>query len=329
MRLITLAEPGKLKAVEVPDPHARADEVRIRVACVGLCGSDIEVFQTRRGSKQAYGYPVVGHETSGIVDEVGDDVYGLSCGERVALVGSWGTLADYVIAQPENVLRFPASLSLRDGCLLEVLPGIMMAATRTGIDRSTDVLVIGQGLSGLLLTRVLYLHGCRRLVVVDPSEFKLDIARAFGATRTHRGELAQLQDELLREYSEGFDTCVVAAPGAKCIEEAVPLIRPRGRIVFYGGLEESAELNLLRMHHRSITLIKEGECINGILEARELWRLGRRLVTDGLLPLGRLRTHVFPMSDAQGAFDLRSDKFSNALHVVLENDWVASVPDMR
>jgi threonine dehydrogenase-like Zn-dependent dehydrogenase len=198
----------------------------------------------------------------------------------------------------------------------------MMAATRTGIDRSTDVLVIGQGLSGLLLTRVISLHGCRRLVVIDPAEFKLAIAQEFGATRVHRGRLGELQNELLGEYPEGFDVCVVAAPEAQCIEEAVPLIRPRGRIIFYGGLEESASLNLLRMHHRSITLIKEGECINGVLEARELWRLGLRLVTDGVLPLGRLRTHVLPMSDAQRAFELQTSARVESLHVVLENDWV-------
>lgn len=325
MRLFTLAELGRLEAVEVPDPLPAPDEIRIRVACVGICGSDVEVFQQRRGLKQAYGYPVVGHETSGVIDRVGQRVYGLACGDRVSLVGGWGSMADYIIAKPENVMRFPSRLSLRDGCLLEVLPGIMMAATRTGINRSTDVLVVGQGLSGLLITRMIALHGCRRLVVVDPAEFKLDIAREFGATRTYRGYLNELQNDLHGEYPEGFDVCVVATPEARCIEEAVPLVRLRGRIVFYGGLEESASLNLLRMHHRSITLVKEGECINGVLEARELWRLGLQLVMDGLLPLGRLRTHVLPMSEAQRAFDMRVNPLSQTLHVVLENEWVAGM----
>ncbi len=323
MRLFVLAEPGRLAAVEVDDPLPAPGEVRVRVACVGICGSDLEVFHGRRTLKSMHGHPVVGHETSGVIDRVGAGVTGLRAGDRVAINGSWGSLADYVVAKPENVLRFPPRIELRDGCLLEVLPGVMMAATRTGIDRSTDVLIAGQGLSGLLLTRAVALHGCRRLIVVDPVASKLALALELGATAVHRGRLGELQAELLAQYPGGFDTCIVAAPGAGCIDESAPLVRSRGRIVFYGGLEQAAAVDLLRLHQRSISLIKEGECINGVLDARELWRLGLGLALDGALPLRRLRTHVVRMDDAQRAFELRSDPSGEAIHVVLENRWAS------
>jgi len=323
VRLLALAEPGRLAPVEIDEPFPGPHEVRVRVACVGICGSDVEVFHGRRAFKHVDGHLVVGHEMSGVVDRVGETVTGLRAGDRVAVVGTWGALTDYVIARPENVLRFPPRIDLRDGCLLEVLPGVMMAATRTGITRSTDVLIVGQGLSGLLLTRVVALHGCRRLVVVDPVDSKLALAREFGAADAYRGRLADLQAQLLERHPDGFDVCIVAAPQARCIEEAVPLVRARGRIVFYGGLEETAELDLLRLHHRSITLVKEGECIGGVLEARKLWRQGLRLALDGLLPLRRLRTHVLPMDRAQAALELRSQPSGEALHVVLETALAA------
>jgi threonine dehydrogenase-like Zn-dependent dehydrogenase len=250
-------------------------------------------------------------------------VCGLRPGDRVATNGSWGTLTDYVVARPENVLRFPRRLAYREGCLLEVLPGVMMAATRSGIERTSSVLVAGQGLSGLLITRAIALHGCRRLAVVDPHPDKLALARELGATETHLGTLEQAAEHL-RASGDGFDVCVVATPGAGRIDEAAPLLRNRSRIVFYGGLAEAERIDLLQLHHRSITLIKEGERINGVLEARALWHEGLQLVLDGALPLRRLRTHVFPFAEAQRAFELRADPAAGAIHVVLESPWAAA-----
>lgn len=324
MHLITLLEPGRLQRIQVPDPVPNDNEIRVRVGCVGICGSDIEVFKGYRQAEDLAGRLVVGHEACGIIDMLGKKVQGLRCGDRVSFVGHWGSCADYAIVNPESVLRFPERISLRDGCLIEVLPGVMMAATRSSIDRSKDVLVIGQGLSGLLLTRLIHLHGCRRLVVVDPHEHRLELAREFGATATCFGRVCSEQNMLSHERGMGFDVCVIAAPGESCIEHVEPFMRSRGRIVYYGGLAENAQLNLFQLHRRSITLIKESECINGTLEARRLWHESLQLICDGVLPLWRLRTHVFPMGEAQQAFEARLDPKQLPLHVVLENDWVDS-----
>lgn len=328
MRLLTVPEPGILREVTVPDPSAGPGQIRIRVACVGICGSDVEVFTGRRSPKQVHGHPVLGHEVSGVVDQVGDGVTGIRVGDRVTCIEGWGALADFVVTTPQNTLVFDDRVALADGCLLEVLPGTAMAAWDTGITRSSNVLIVGQGLSGLMITALTALHGCGRLVVIDPSSAKTALAADLGATEVHAGRLKECAAAIGAAYPDGFDLAIVAT--RECVvNDVVPLMRPRSRIVAYGGLED-ASIDVMALHRRSVSLIKEGEMINGVRQARARWHEALRLIADGLLPLSRLRTHDLPMAEAETALRLRSgpsaDPDEVAIHVVLHTDIDATGP---
>jgi threonine dehydrogenase-like Zn-dependent dehydrogenase len=318
--------PGVLSPVTVPDPTAGPGEIRLRVACVGICGSDVEVFTGRRPPKARHGHPVLGHELSGVVDQVGEGVTGVRIGDRATCIEGWGALAEYVVTRPQNALVFDDRIALADGCLLEVLPGVAMVAWETGIERGSDVLVVGQGLSGLLITALAAVHGCRRLVVVDPSPAKTALAAALGATDVRVGRLGEVAGALRAAYPDGFDLAIVASP--ECVvNELIPLMRPRSRIAAYGGLDDAARIDLMALHHRSVSLVKEGEMINGVRAARAAWREALQLAYDGVLPLGRLRTHDLPMADAESALRLRADPDSDAIHVVLHQDPAATMPE--
>lgn len=321
MKVLALSSPRQLSEVHVSIPQPGAGQIRIKVACVGVCGSDVEIFAGRRAAHNRYNCSVIGHELSGIVDAVGNGVYGIRIGDQATCIEGWGCLADYILTTPVNTLIFDDRISLVDGCLLEVLPGVAMAAWRTGITRQSHVLIVGQGLSGLLLTRLVHLHGCRHLTVVDPDARKLEISNEFGADTTVVGYIKDCLETLRTDFSDGFDVVIVATTESDIINTVVQLVSKRGRIVAYGGLSETAQLDVMAMHRRSVTLIKEGECVNGVIEARNIWHQALQLVYDGLLPLQRLRTHVYPMARAQNALELRNDPKQFAIHVVLQNEW--------
>lgn len=325
MKLLTIPEPGVLTSVDVAEPQAGPGEIRIRVACVGICGSDIEVFTGRRPPKYRHGHPVLGHEVSGVVDQIGDGVSGVQIGDRATCVEGWGALTDYLVTTPQNALIFDDRIALADGCLLEVIPGVAMAAWETGAERGSDVLVVGQGLSGLLITALAAIHGCRRLAVVDPHPTKALLAAEFGATDTWVGRLSHQADDIRDANPDGFDLAIMATP--ECVvDELVPLMRRRSRIVAYGGLDDDARIDVMALHRQSVSLIKEGEMINGVRQARATWREGLQLACDGLLPLGRLRTHDLPMADAESALRLRADTGNGAIHVVLHQDIAKTGP---
>lgn len=325
MKLLTMPAPGVISPVEVAPPVAGPGEIRLRVACVGICGSDVEVLTGRRPPKLRYGHPLLGHEVSGVVDQVGEGVTGIRIDDRVSCIEGWGALAEYLVTKPANALVFDDRIDLADGCLLEVLPGVAMAAWKTGVERGADVLVVGQGLSGLLITALVAVHGCRRLVAVDPGPAKAAIAAELGADDVRLGRLADVAGALRAAYPAGFDLAIVATP--QCVvDEVLPLMRPRSRIAAYGGLDNAARIDVMAMHRRSVSLVKEGELVNGIREARAVWREALQLAYDGLLPLKRLRTHDFAMADAEAALRLRADPDGAGLHVVLHQDPSATMP---
>jgi len=320
MRLLTLPRPGLLAWEDVPTPAPGPDEVSVAVTHVGICGSDVEAYLGHRPAHVRHGRPVVGHEVCGVVDAVGDRVRGPRVGDVVTCVEGWGAFADIVLTTPTNLLRLPRRIDPADGCLVEVLPGVAMAAWRTGITRSHQVLIVGQGLSGLLLTRLVHLHGCAQLTVVDPHQCRLDLAREFGADVTVASTVEALAAP---DSSYGpFDVAIVAAP-VNLVDAVVPLMRPRSRIVMYGGLERDAKVDIMALHRGSISLIKESEGINGIVEARGVWAAAAELVADGVLPLHRLRTHTMEFDEIDEAFRLRIED-PTALHVVCVHPAVGS-----
>lgn len=319
MRLLTMPEPGILRRVIVKEPTAGPGQIRLRVACVGICGSDIEVFTGGRLPKLVHGHPVLGHEVSGVVDQIGEGVTGVRIGDRATCIEGWGAMAEYVVTTPSNTLVFDDRIDLADGCLLEVLPGVAMAAWDTGVERGSDVLVVGQGLSGLLITALAAIHGCRSLTVVDPSSTKVALAGELGATESWVGRLQDVAGELGDAHPGGFDVAIAATPMC-VVDDLVPLMRPRSRVVTYGGLEQEASIDVMALHRRSVSLIKEGEMVNGVRQARARWHEAMQLIADGLVPLRRLRTHDLPMAEAETALRLRADPDTEAIHVVLHTD---------
>ncbi len=198
--------PGVIAVEERPVPRPKADQLVVRVHACGICGSDIHQLRDGWGFQPG---AVGGHEWSGTIVALGDDVTGWSIGELVVggasprcgtcrrcLEGkpsqcenrnsmitehTDGAFAEYVVARAGGVLRLPEGLAPRHAALAEPLSVALHGITRSGVSPGDTVMVFGAGPIGALSIAALRSMGIDDITVVEPHEGRRRLASDLGA----------------------------------------------------------------------------------------------------------------------------------------------------
>jgi threonine dehydrogenase-like Zn-dependent dehydrogenase len=173
----------------------------------------------------------------------------------------------------------------------------------------------------LPITRLVALHGCKRVIAVDLFDEKLDLAREFGATHTINSAKEDITARVNEIVPGGVDVTIMATLDGNDVPKALSWTRNGGKIVLYGSIGPCDGIDFFHMHSKSISIVKETAECNGLLEYRRLWRQAMQLVADGIVNTERLRTHIFPMEELPKAMELRATPKPDVIHVVMENNW--------
>lgn len=239
------------------------DEVRIKVAWAGLCGSDlheylegpitipVEKVDPLTGKKAPI---TMGHEFSGVVEEVGSNVNGYKKGDRVVVnpllthgiksskhdvydgfnfigLGQDGGFAEYVVVPDKQIYPLPVTMSLEEGAMAEPTAVAVQALKEGDFQTGQTVAVLGAGPIGLLTVAAAKAQGAEDVVVFDLSESRLDMAKKIGATRiVNSGEEDPLE-VLTKTYPDGFDVVIEAAGVEQTVNHAIKLTKTRGWMV--------------------------------------------------------------------------------------------------
>lgn len=318
-RVAILDEPRKLSIgyAEIPEPGD--GEIRVKVKWVGVCGSDVEAFRgTRR--PEFLSFPArLGHEVAGVIDKLGPNVQGLKRGDSVTCRYVWGAFAEYIVCRPFNVKLVPPGFPLENTSLIEILPGIIHAVELAQIDQKTSVLVIGQGVSGLILTQVLKLHSPRMLVTTDLNERNLELSRKYGATHTVQipTQETPTREVLSPAFKDGFDVVIPCLLEGDGMIDAIDCAALAGRIVMYGCIGVcSRPVDFLKVHRKRLDIFSTEPKRD--IDMRRFYDEGVRLVTEGLVNTSEIVTHKVPLSQIEEAFALRDDARNDAIHVLVD-----------
>ena len=226
MRALVKTEPGiGLVLMDVPRPDPGPNEVRIKIQKTAICGTDMHIWNWDPWSQRTIPLPMhVGHEFMGVVDAVGSAVTGYKGGERVTGEGHIvcghcrhcragmrhlcphtigvgvnrpGAFADYLVIPSDNV--FPVPDSIPDEIVSILDPFGNAAHTALSFNMvGEDVLITGAGPIGTLAVAIARHVGARNVVITDINDYRLDLAKRFGATRT----VNTLNQDLRRVMSE-------------------------------------------------------------------------------------------------------------------------------
>ena len=250
-------------------PPPRPDEVTLRVAACGICGSELEGF--KHHSPRRTPPLVMGHEFCGTIDLAGGDVQGWSVGQRVVSnslvpcgrcvrcergdshlcatrqifgMNRPGAFAERVNVPARCLLPWPEKLSAEEACLAEPLANGIHVTQLTSHLPANLALVIGAGPIGLFCQQALQVLRGARVVVADLSEERRAVARKLGAIRTIDAASEDIVT-VMRELTggEGADLAVDAAGAAVTKRASLDAVRPGGGVVWIGLHENTMSLD--------------------------------------------------------------------------------------
>ncbi len=332
MRAVQVVGASELEVVELPTPDAGPNAL-VRVARAGLCGTDVKVFKGQIPGPRPL---VMGHEMVGTVIEQGARGLvapgqrvlidpAISCGycdlcrkgrghlcRNGGLLGrdSDGVFSELVVVPEEKLHVIPDSVSDAAGSLLQVLGTCVHAQRSVKVFPSDTVTVIGLGVSGLLHVQLLAARGIQRLLGVTRTQWKLDLARDFGAAATATPEDAQAAlDDL--SGGRGADLVVEAAGVEATLSQAISLAGLGGEVLVFGTITSGDKgLPYYDLYHKELTIYNPRAATPADYDT------GVDLAASGRLHLEDLVTHTFAVEDAASAFEAVQD--GSSLKVVID-----------
>lgn len=324
MKAAFLVEPGRFKVKDVPRPNPGRDEVLVRVSCVGICGTDVHIFN---GHYAAENLPMIpGHEFTGTVAELGEGVSGLTAGQPVVVdmnIGCgtcfWcrrnevlncpdmqqlgitmdGAFAEYVAVPARLVIPAPGNVPAEVLALTEPLACVVRCARKAQITFGQSVVVLGAGPIGNLHVQLLRTIGAAPIIVADLSPERAEMAREAGADVVVTDPNALPQVVLDHTEGRGADVVIESVGVPALYANAFDLIRKGGHVAAFGitGAGDTLPLNILR------TILEENSIKGSVAGMGQDMYDALTLLTHGRIRTDRFTAASYPLEDIQMAFD--------------------------
>jgi L-iditol 2-dehydrogenase len=298
------------------------DEVIVKNHLIGICGSDKSFYRGQLPPKTAefrhdpsFPFPL-GHESGGVIVEVGAKVSDYKVGDKVIAFGWNNNYADYFRTPTWQLQPAPDGLDMDFVALGEPIACAMYSGLNCGAELGDTVLVLGGGFAGQIIAQCARKKGASRVIVADMLDGKLELARKLGADATlnlTKGNAAETVFEMTR--GEGVDVVVEAAGSANSFNFASEVIRHNGKFVFYSWVTQPVTLNISRWHDDGLQFINT--ClVHHTWRERYAWTpQALRPVVQGMIDVRSLITHEFPLSEIKAGFEL-ADKDDTAVKIV-------------
>lgn len=338
-----------LRPERLPRPEPGPGEVLLRVASVGVCGSDVHYYVEGRIGAQVVTAPLVlGHEFSARVAALpasrstGDKGAGglaegqlvavdpsVSCGRcepcltghpnlcpEVRFCGTPpvdGALAEYVVMPAENCFPLPQGMTADEGALLEPLGIALHSVDLAHLKAGHTVAVLGAGPIGLLVAAVARAAGASQVIVTEPIAHRREFACQYVAEVALDPGQVDVVSEILRlTGGRGVDAAFDASGAADTPRQAAAAARIGGQLVLVGT---SADDTLIL---DASTLRRRGLTIRPVRRMKNTYPRAIRLVQAGQVDLKPLATHRFSLERVADAFELVAAYGDGALRAMID-----------
>ncbi len=327
-----------VRVEEMPVPEIGRKELLVKMRACGICGSDVMEWYRLKTAPR-----VLGHEMTGDIVKVGEEVKGYKVGDRVFVshhvpcgkcrycLNDQHTLCDtlhstnfypggfseYIRVPAINVEKgtfvLPDNISYEMGTFIEPLGCVVRGMRIARFKKGQTMLVIGSGITGLLHIKLAKAMGAKLIIATDINEYRLKKAKEMGADLVLHasddiaGEIKRINDGYLPDM-------VVTCTGApQAVNQAINLVGRGGTILFFAPTEPGLDIPfpLFELWNKGVTMVSTyAAAPRDIEEAIELLSSGRVRVEDMI-------THRLPLDEVQKGFDLVAGA-KDSIKVIIE-----------
>jgi len=343
MKGVVLTGIRQVMIADIPVPAIQQPtDVLLKVVRVGICGSDVHYYAQGRIGNQVVQYPYrVGHECSGVVEQIGERVRGVKPGDLVAvdpLVSCGhceqcrrrrfntclnqrflgcpgqmeGCLCEYIVMPDACCYPVGPELSAEEAALAEPL-AVGLYAVRSAVPlRGKKIAILGAGAIGLSVLLTARLDEPAAVYVTDKLDYRLAAARRQGACWAGNPDRIDIVKDLQTQEPMLLDVVFQCCGEQEALDQAVELLKPGGHLMIVGIPEaDRVSLAIHSLRRKELTLVnvrRQNECEQATID----------LMREGRLQPQFLLTHRFPLEEAARAFDLVDRYQDGVLRAMVE-----------
>jgi len=341
MLSVLLNKPEELVFRDIEKPVPGKDEVLIKVKRMGICGSDIHAYY---GKHPTIYLPVVqGHEFSGVVEAIGEDVEGFEIGDAVTarpqytcgecyhcksghenichdlkVIGCNGSVPgaaqEYIPMKAHLVFKLPQALDYDDGAMVEPV-AVAVAAVKSFTEsvEGKNILVLGAGTIGNLTAQAAKAMGAKAVMITDLCKEKLETAKKCGIDHTVNTAEEQLEKAVEDAFGkDGLDGALECVGVEATINDAIKVCRKRDDIIIVGIYAENPAIDMIDVQEKELKLI------GTLMYLEEDYYDAIRLIEEGKIHLDPLKTVHFKLSEFKEAYAYIENNKKTSMKVLID-----------
>lgn len=337
MKQQLMIAPGEITFREIEIPPVKADQVKLKMMSIGICGSDIHVYH---GKHPFTSYPVTqGHEVSGEVVEVGSEVTAFQVGDKVTVEpqivcgkcypcrhGKYnlceelkvmgfqdvGMASEYFVVDAAKVTPIPQEMTYEQGAMIEPLAVAVHGVKQFGDMKGRKVAVLGAGPIGNLVAQTAKGMGAEKVMITDVSEYRLDLAKQCGIDVAVNTLKQDFNEAMLEAFGpDKADVIYDCAGNNITMNQAIRHARKGSVIVLVAVFADMAKVDLAvandhELDIKSTMMYRHEDYVDAI-----------RLVNEKKVMLEPLITKVFPFEQYKDAYEYIENNREKAMKIIV------------
>ncbi len=327
MKAAFVKDSSSVVVEDVEKPILGTGDVLVKMHACGICGSDLEkVF-----GKYSQPSTRLGHEPSGTIEKVGENVTDYKKGDRVFVhhhvpcyschfclhgnetmckkysetnLSPCGLAEEFIVPQWNvnhgGILKIPDSMSFEEAAMIEPLACCIRAWNKFSFQKGDSTAIFGVGATGMMHVMLSIVHEFDKIFCIDVNEFRLEFAKKFNITDAIKSSVPDIKQKILDQTdNRGVDVAIVATGSLQALSSAIDLVRKGGTVVMFGVPSKDAMINL----NMSVIYSKEITMISSYAASDSDTKAALELIQSSKIDVKKLITHRYNIKDSPKAFE--------------------------